>query len=116
MIDQHSRWWRTRNIAKRPWERRERNRGSTMVDQPQDNGPGNRCPPPSSDAAGQLIDVAGDWARETAGSGQVSGAMVHVSKRMMVTLLAPGAGYGKSTGPPSDVARRSANIAGGQHI
>ena len=84
-----------------------------MVDQPQDNGPGNRCPPPSSDAAGQLIDVAGGWARETAGSGQVSGAMVHVSKRMMVTLLAPDAGYGKSTGPPSDVARRSANIAGG---
>jgi len=56
--------------------------------------------PPSSDAAGQLIDVAGGWARETVGSGQVSGAMVHVSKRMMVTLLAPDAGYGKSTGPP----------------
>ena len=101
----------SQNGRGRVW--RERNLGSTMVDQPQDNGPGNRCSP-SSDAAGQLIDVAGGWARETVGSGQVSGAMV--SKRMMVTLLAPDAGYGKSTGPPSDVARWSANIAGGRHI
>jgi len=38
---------------------------------------GRELPP----AAGESADVAGGWARETAGSGRVSGAMVHVSKR-----------------------------------
>jgi len=38
---------------------------------------GRELPP----AAGESADVEGGWARETAGSGRVSGAMVHVSKR-----------------------------------
>jgi len=34
-----------------------------------------------SDAAGQSVDIAGGQVRETAGSGRVSGAVVHVSKQ-----------------------------------
>jgi len=48
---------------------------------PADYGTGNHgLPPPPSDTAGQSVDVAGGWARETASSGQVSGAMAHLSK------------------------------------
>jgi len=34
-----------------------------------------------SDTAGQSVDIAGGQVRETAGSGRVSGVMVHVSKQ-----------------------------------
>jgi len=37
--------------------------------------------PPLSDAAGQLVDVAGGWVRKTVGSSRVSGTMAHLSKR-----------------------------------
>ena len=39
--------------------------------------------PPPSDTAGQSVDVAGRWARKTAGIGRVSGAMVHMSKHRL---------------------------------
>ena len=41
---------------------------------------GESPPPPPSDTAGQSVDVAEGWARETAGSGRVSGAVAHLSK------------------------------------
>ena len=82
-IDQHSQWWRTQNVAKRlgatggagPGTRNGRSaRGRRVRELP--------CRPfPSlSDTAGQSVDVAGGWARKTAGSGRVSGAVVHLSK------------------------------------
>ena len=48
---------------------------------PPDDWPGNHRLPPPSDTAGQSVDVAGGWVRETAGSGRVSGAVAHLSKR-----------------------------------
>ena len=59
----------------------ERDRWSAMADRPADDGMGNSRPfPPLSDAAGQLVDVVGGWARKMAGSGRVSSAVAHLSK------------------------------------
>jgi len=84
----------------------ERDQGSVMADQPPDDRPGNRCPPPV-DAAGQLVNIAGGWACETARSGRVSGAVAHVLKQGLksdggdaIANRSLDAGYGKSTGPP----------------
>jgi len=52
---------------------------------PQMMGRGITATPPPSDVAGQLVDVVGGWVRETAGSGRVSGAMVHLSKYRLGT-------------------------------
>jgi len=62
--------------------REECDRGSAMADRLLEDGPGNHrpSPHPPSYVAGQLVDVAGGWARKTAGSGRVSGAMVHMLK------------------------------------
>jgi len=76
---------------------------------------GRELPP----AAGESADVAGGWARETAGSGRVSGAMVHVSKRDMerdggggaIADRPPRRRVRKSTGPPLDAAERSADVS-----
>jgi len=54
----------------------ERDRESTMADQPPDDGRGNRRPPPSN-ADGQLVDVAGGWARKTANGRQSLGLRRH---------------------------------------
>ena len=70
-IHRHSGWWQ---------------RGSATDEAkwpigPQTTGWGIAAPsPPLSDAAGQLVDVVGGWARKMAGSGRVSGAMAHLSK------------------------------------
>jgi len=59
----------------------ERDLGSAMADRPRTMGRGIAEPP--SDAAEhveQSVDVAGGWARKTAGSGRVS-AVAHLSKR-----------------------------------
>ena len=81
---------------------------SAMADQLPDDGPGNRRPP-SSDAAGQLVDVAGRWmcgvARSPALTCQNAGRK-HEGERDR----RPAAMYGKSTGPLSDSAKRLANI------
>jgi len=37
------------------------------------------------DATGQSVDITGGWAREMAGSGRVSGAVMHVPKLMLGT-------------------------------
>ena len=72
------------NVAKWP---RERATGGAQPEK--HNGwsaPGRRAgesPPAQSDAAGQLVKVAGGWAHETAGSGWVSGAVVNVSKHRL---------------------------------
>jgi len=59
----------------------ERDRGSAIANRPPDDRPGN-CPPPCW-TAGQSVDVAGGWARETVGSAQVSGTMAHMSKHRL---------------------------------
>jgi len=76
--DQHSRQWRAQNGRGRV--RGERDRGSATAIGPRTTGRGITASPPS-DTAGQSVDVAGGWARETAGSGRVSGAVAHLSKR-----------------------------------
>jgi len=82
-IDQHSRLWHTRNVAKRLGATGERDRGRAMADRPADDGPGNRraAPPPSPlDAAGQSVNVAEGWASKTTGSGRISVAVAHLAK------------------------------------
>jgi len=54
--------------------------GKCSSHRPPDDGPGNHRLPPPSDTAGQSVDVVGGWARETASSGRVSGAVAHLSK------------------------------------
>ena len=64
--------------------RGERDRGSATAIGPRTTGQGiTASPPPPSDTAGQSVDVAGGGgcARETAGSGRVSAAVAHLSKR-----------------------------------
>jgi len=80
--------------------------GSAMADRPPDGGLGNRRPPPL-DAAGQLVDVAGGWARETACSGWVSGAPV----KTQTCSTMGGCDRRSAPGLPSDAAGRSANIS-----
>ena len=64
----HSGQWHAQNVTKRPgWLQGERDWGSAMAS--------------LSDASGQSVDIAGGQVRETAGSGRVSGAVVHVSKQ-----------------------------------
>ena len=69
----------------------------------------------ASDDAGQSVNVAGEWAHETAGSGRVSGAMAHVEthagKAMGECDHQPDARLRETTGPPSHRAGRSADIA-----
>jgi len=68
---------------------------------------------PTSDAAGQLqsVELAGGWAHKMVGTGRVSGTVAHVSEQAGNTTggrdRRSDAGYGKSTGPPLDVAGRS---------
>jgi len=58
----------------------ERDRGSATAIGPWTTGRGITASPLLlSDTAGQSVDVAGGCARETAGSGRVSGAVVHLS-------------------------------------
>jgi len=48
---------------------------------PADDGPGNHCLPPPFGHCWTIGRRRGGWARETAGSGRVSGAVVHLSIR-----------------------------------
>jgi len=48
---------------------------------PADDGPVNHRLPLPSDTAGQSVNIAGGWERETAGIGRVSAAVAHLSKR-----------------------------------
>ena len=75
----------------------------------------------ASDDAGQSVNVAGEWAHETAGSGRVSGAMAHVEthagKAMGECDHQPDARLRETTGPPShrrpddqQTLRRSAHL------
>ena len=80
---------------------------------PQTTGWGIAAPSPLSDAAGQLVDVVGGWARKMAGSGRVSSAVAHLSKRrhgarreVAITDLLRNTGYGRPQA--SDAVRRSA--------
>jgi len=73
--DQHSRQLFAQN------GRGESDRGSATAIGPRTTSRGITASHPPSDTAGQSVDVAGGWVRETAGSGRVSGAVVHLSKR-----------------------------------
>jgi len=67
------------------------------------------------------LRAPGGWARLTAGSGQVSGAVAHVSKRELGTRrrgesrASTGCRVRETRGPPSYTAGRSADIAGSRH-
>jgi len=115
----------TQQAVARPKRRKtaggEGYRESAMADRPVDDGLGNRRATPStspSAAAGQSVNVAGGWVRKTAGSGRVSGAVAHLSKRTRAARrrkrnrrLAPRRQVREITGLPSDVAGRSADIS-----
>jgi len=76
---QYSRQWRAQNG--RGVEYGGSATGECNGHWPADDGPGiTASPPPPSDTAGQSVDVAAGGARETAGSGRVSGAVAHLSK------------------------------------
>ena len=81
---------------------------------PQTAGRGIPRPRPS-DAAGQSVDFAGRWARKTAGNGQVSGAVAHVSKRrcgaQWEDAIAADRTQLLGTGDPRSTAGRSAKIS-----
>jgi len=92
----------------------ERDWGSAMADWPPNGRPGNRLP---SDAAGQSVDVADRWVRETAGSGRVSGAVVCALKHRLGTRCGDAiADRPPGTGNPRPAVGRSSDIAGGCHI
>jgi len=86
-IDQHSRWWRARNVAK--WlgatggARLGTRSGRSACGRRARESPFRPFPLPvrCHYATGQSFDVAGGWARKTVGIGQVSGAVAHLSKR-----------------------------------
>jgi len=81
---------------------------------PQMAGQGIASP---SDAAGQSVDVADRWVRETAGSGRVSGAVVRVLKHRLGTRWGDAiADRPPGTGNPRPAVGRSSDIAGGCHI
>ena len=87
---------------------------SAMADRPPDNGLGNRRPPPL-DTAGQTVDVAVRWARETAGSGRVSAALVRVSKHRLGSRRADAiADRPPDTGDPRPTIRHGRMI--GRHL
>jgi len=66
--------------------RAERDRGNAMAIGPRgpDDGPENHPPPCWTSLDNRSTSRAG-WARETAGSSRVSGALAHVSKHMLGT-------------------------------
>jgi len=110
--DQHSRQWRAQN------GRGERDRGSATAIGPQTTGQGITASPRRTSLDNRSTSCVG-WARETAGSGRVSGAVAHVSKsrhagrrRDAIADRMPGMGGPEATGPPSD----AADIAGSRHI
>ena len=116
--DQHSRQWRAQNGGGL--------RRSVTGEAQRPSAPGRRAgespPPPRRtplDNDNRLTSLAG-WAREMAGSGRVSGAVAHLSKSRRAELrrdaIATGCWAWETTGPLSDAAGRSADIAGGRHI
>jgi len=111
----HSRRWRTRNIAKRPgggygeaqWPIGPRTTGRRIAPLP------GRTPLDNWSS----LRVPGGWARLTAGSGRVSGAVAHVSKRELGTRRRGESGSStgrqvrETRGPPSYAAGRSTDIS-----
>ena len=122
-------------LQKRPGEGTgEHDRGSAVVIGPRTTGRGITASPRRTplDNDNRLTSLAG-WAREMAISGRVSGAVAHLSKsrhaarrrdaiadRMLgmgtTIVIIQGVVVWETTGPPSDAAGRSADIAGGRHI
>ena len=98
--DQHSRQWRTQN-----------DRGSATAIGPRTTGQGITASPHQTSLDNRSTSRAG-WARETAGSSRVSGAVVHPSKRDGETRSPTGCRVRETTGPPSD----AVGIAGCRHI
>ena len=54
--------------------------GKCSGHRPPDDGPGNHRPPPRQTPLDSRSTSQADWARETVGSGRVSGAVTHVSE------------------------------------
>ena len=83
--DLHSRWWCTRNIAKRLVREStgEHDWGSTVAIGPRTMGRGIATPPPHCMLLDNQSTSRAGWAHKTEGSGQVSGAVAHVSKHML---------------------------------
>ena len=98
--DQHSRQWRTKN-----------DQGSATAIGPRTTGRGITASPRRTSLDNRSTSRAG-WARETAGSSRVSGAVVHPLKRDGETQSPTGCRVRETTGPPSD----AVGIAGCRHI